>query len=139
AELGFLGVMILTWRHTPRFCGQLCSAGCFGLRYCWRRGLRTSWLIVGIHCSPVGIDKRRLHRTRVSKPLPYDGRPDWSRGKAGGLEVFHPPPGPDTLPGGGGSILNSERPGGVVGQVCNLPERGRLQTCPTTLAAGPYM
>src|SRR6266478_4119410 len=48
AEFGFLGVMVLTCRHTPRFCGQLCRAGCFGLRYCCLRGLRTSWLIVGI-------------------------------------------------------------------------------------------
>src|SRR5262245_55220416 len=54
AEFGFLGVMILTCRHTPFFCGQPCMAGCFGLRYCWRRGLRTSWLIVGIPNSPGG-------------------------------------------------------------------------------------
>src|SRR5579884_3889971 len=52
AEFGFLGVMILTCRQTPFFCGQPCMAGCFGLRYCWRRGLRTSWLIVGIPHSP---------------------------------------------------------------------------------------
>src|SRR4029077_20990318 len=51
AELGFLGVMVLTCKHTPRFCGQRCMAGCLGLRYCWRRGLGTSWLIVGIHHS----------------------------------------------------------------------------------------
>src|SRR5262249_23133432 len=43
--------MILTCRHTPRFCGQACRAGCFGLRYCWTRGLRTSWLIVGMNRS----------------------------------------------------------------------------------------
>src|SRR2546423_1457629 len=48
AEFGFLGVMILTCKHTPFFCGQPCRAGCFGLRYCWVRGLRTNWLIVGI-------------------------------------------------------------------------------------------
>src|SRR5216683_5828539 len=48
AELGFFGVMILTCRQTPFFCGQPCRAGCLGFRYCCRRGLRTSWLIVGI-------------------------------------------------------------------------------------------
>src|SRR5437660_8232348 len=52
AELGFLGVMILTWRQTPRFCGQPCMAGCFGRLNCGRRGLRTSWLMVGMHKSP---------------------------------------------------------------------------------------
>src|SRR3954453_14464180 len=48
AELGFLGVMILTCRQTPFFCGQPCSAGCFGRLRCTARGLGTSWLIVGI-------------------------------------------------------------------------------------------
>src|SRR5215831_5029903 len=48
AELGFLGVMILTCRQTPFFCGQPCRAGCLGRRYCCTRGLRTSWLMVGI-------------------------------------------------------------------------------------------
>src|SRR5258707_955781 len=48
AELGFFGVMILTCKHTPLRCGQPCKAGCLGRRYCWTRGLRTSWLIVGM-------------------------------------------------------------------------------------------
>src|SRR5438105_14704897 len=48
AELGFLGVMILTCRHTPFFCGQPCMAGCFGRLRCTTRGLRTNWLMVGI-------------------------------------------------------------------------------------------
>src|SRR5262245_50329634 len=52
AEFGFLGVMIFTCRQTPFFCGQPCMAGCFGRRYCWTRGLRTSWLMVGIPYSP---------------------------------------------------------------------------------------
>ncbi len=34
AEFGFLGVMVLTCKQTPRFCGQACMAGCFGLRDC---------------------------------------------------------------------------------------------------------
>src|SRR5262245_484602 len=48
AEFGFLGVMVLTCRQTPRFCGQPCRAGCLGRRYCCRLGLRTSWLMVGM-------------------------------------------------------------------------------------------
>src|SRR5208283_892051 len=55
AEFGFLGVMVLTCRQTPRFCGQACMAGCFGLRYCCRRGFRTSWLIVGIYRGSQGV------------------------------------------------------------------------------------
>src|SRR5262249_46036880 len=55
AEFGFLGVMILTWVQTPRFCGQPAIAGWRGRRYCWTRALRTSWLIVGIHCSPKNL------------------------------------------------------------------------------------
>src|SRR5439155_27147968 len=59
AEFGFLGVMVFTCRHTPRFCGQPCRAGCFGLRYCCRRALRTSWLIVGM----LVPKSNRTHRT----------------------------------------------------------------------------
>ena len=31
AEFGFLGVVVLTCVHTPRFCGEPCSAGAFVL------------------------------------------------------------------------------------------------------------
>src|SRR5438105_2384025 len=75
AELGFLGVMVLTCRQTPRFCGHRCMAGCLGLRYCCRRGLRTSWLIVGIHLS-------RQHSGKfpdAAKTLPYSPTAPWSR------------------------------------------------------------
>src|SRR5256885_9070232 len=48
AEFGFFGVIVLTCRHTPRFCGQPCTAGCFGRLRCGTRGLRTNWLIVGM-------------------------------------------------------------------------------------------
>src|SRR6266852_1114861 len=74
AELGFLGVMILTCKQTPRFCGQPCRAGCFGLRYCCRRGLRTSWLIVGIEQTPVCATKNK-------KALRYSPEPLGSREK----------------------------------------------------------
>src|SRR6516162_6977770 len=65
AEFGFLGVMIFTCRQTPFFCGQPCSAGCFGRRYCCTRGLRTSWLIVGMSFRVLVAVRRRglLHRT----------------------------------------------------------------------------
>src|SRR5262245_60989922 len=48
AEFGFLGVIVLTTVQTPRFCGQPCMAGCFGLDRCGCRGERINWLIVGI-------------------------------------------------------------------------------------------
>src|SRR5438552_11314935 len=67
AELGFLGVMILTCKHTPFFCGQPCRAGCLGRRYCCTRGLRTSWLIVGIVLSyPLGTSVSAATRRNES-------------------------------------------------------------------------
>src|ERR1700722_8134202 len=48
AEFGFLGVIVLTCRHTPFFCGQPCMAGCLGRLRCGTRGFFTSWLMVGI-------------------------------------------------------------------------------------------
>src|SRR3954469_25036100 len=61
AEFGFLGVIVRTCRHTPRFCGApgMGSWRCFRLFQFFRiagdlifdclgvRPLRTSWLIVG--------------------------------------------------------------------------------------------
>src|SRR4051812_48444973 len=48
AEFGFFGVIVLTWRQTPRLNGQASSTGDLVL-YTWvRRGFRTSWLIVGM-------------------------------------------------------------------------------------------
>ena len=48
AEFGFLGVIVLTWRQTPRLNGQASSTGDLVLYFTGRRGLRTSWLIVGM-------------------------------------------------------------------------------------------
>src|SRR5690349_1572567 len=48
AEFGFLGVIVLTWRQTPRLNGQASSTGDLVLYLTGRRGLRTSWLIVGM-------------------------------------------------------------------------------------------
>ena len=48
AEFGFLGVIVLTWRQTPRFCG-LCSRSLFFLIGAMlRRGFLISWLMVGM-------------------------------------------------------------------------------------------
>src|SRR5690242_9654562 len=48
AEFGFFGVIVLTWRQTPRLNGFLSRTGDFDLYLTGRRGLRTSWLIVGM-------------------------------------------------------------------------------------------
>src|SRR5688572_12914712 len=48
AEFGFLGVIVRTRRHTPRFCGHLSSTGDLLNLRLGRRRLRTSWLTVGI-------------------------------------------------------------------------------------------
>src|SRR5579871_4569251 len=47
AEFGFLGVEVYTRVHTPRFCGQLSSAGLDVFQAGGFRPLRTSWLNVG--------------------------------------------------------------------------------------------
>src|SRR5262245_58110836 len=48
AELGFSGVVVYTRGHTPRFCGERCSAGAFPLALCLARPRLMSWLMVGI-------------------------------------------------------------------------------------------
>src|SRR6187431_3303052 len=50
AEFGFFGVVVYTRVQTPRFCGQASSAGTLFLIFWAVRGLRISWLIVGIRC-----------------------------------------------------------------------------------------
>src|SRR5262252_8832142 len=47
AELGFLGVLVKTRTHTPRFCGEACSAGLFVRPRCSSRPRLTSCWIVG--------------------------------------------------------------------------------------------
>src|SRR5690242_17903824 len=51
AEFGFFGVIVLTWRQTPRLNGQASSTGDLLLYLTFRRGLLTSWLIVGMRRS----------------------------------------------------------------------------------------
>src|SRR5271167_3834228 len=66
AELGFLGVRVMTCTHTPRRCGAPLSAGDFVLTTTLRRPLRTNWLIVGIPVS-VGVQIcPRVLRSRAS-------------------------------------------------------------------------
>src|SRR4051794_31649840 len=50
AEFGFLGVVVYTRVHTPRFWGQASSAGTLFRLFWADRGLRISWLMVGILC-----------------------------------------------------------------------------------------
>src|SRR5574343_29932 len=48
AEFGFFGVVVYTRVQTPRFCGHFSRAGTLLLAFSATRGLRTSWLMVGI-------------------------------------------------------------------------------------------
>ena len=48
AELGFLGVIVLTCKHTPRLCGQEVRAGDLPFFIFWLRLLRINCCIVGI-------------------------------------------------------------------------------------------
>src|SRR5438270_926112 len=67
AELGFLGVIVLTWRQTPRLNGQPSSTGLLVLYNTGRRGLRTSWLIVGMS-SVVPFPPGRSGRDNTTVP-----------------------------------------------------------------------
>ena len=71
AELGFLGVTALTSKHTPRFCGQPPRATFFFLAFCTTRGLRISWLTVGILTSLQPVFPPAIH-TQTPSP---DRRP----------------------------------------------------------------
>src|SRR5438270_3164279 len=92
AEFGFLGVIVLTCRQTPRFCGQPCTAGCFGLLRCGRRGLRTSWLIVGISTPEAKTPPPK--RRRVAVPDSDSDRDSAAGAQAPAAEMsgaFHAP------------------------------------------------
>src|SRR5690606_4172169 len=76
AEFGFLGVVVYTRVQTPRRCGQFSSAGLLLLARLTSRGLRTSWLMVGmtfthpvlrITCTCVLMDSRRLRNNRLTR------------------------------------------------------------------------
>src|SRR5580700_7049991 len=48
AEFGFFGVVVYTRVHTPRFCGHASRWRAFSRYTFGSRGLRISWLMVGI-------------------------------------------------------------------------------------------
>src|SRR5882672_2136356 len=79
AEFGFLGVVVYTRVHTPRFCGDCCRAGTFLRAFCATRGLRINWLIVGI------VSLHLPFRLRTPRPVrrdayPSNGAPQTHRG-----------------------------------------------------------
>jgi hypothetical protein len=49
AEFGFFGVVVYTRVHTPRRCGQACSAATLLFSTGFLRGFRTNWLTVAIN------------------------------------------------------------------------------------------
>src|SRR5690349_310726 len=55
AEFGFLGVVVYTRVHTPRFCGLDLSAGAPVLVFTRRRPWRISWFRVGTLQPPRGV------------------------------------------------------------------------------------
>src|SRR6478609_6903710 len=57
AEFGFLGVTVYTRVQTPRFCGAPRSAGVLVFATALTRGLRTSWLIVGIRGTGSSVEE----------------------------------------------------------------------------------
>ena len=64
AEFGFLGVVVYTRVHTPRLAGQFSSAGTLLFVTGAWRGLRTSWLVVGIYIGPEMLLKNLLQRAK---------------------------------------------------------------------------
>src|SRR3954468_9310280 len=62
AEFGFLGVVVYTRVHTPRFCGLFRIAGDLLLEASVWRPLRTSWLIVGIRVLKTLGDEKTQRR-----------------------------------------------------------------------------
>src|SRR5881396_4217816 len=80
AELGFLGVVVYTRVHTPRFWGHDFSAGAPVLLFTRRRPWRISWLRVGtVYLQPLVSDglarpgRPRHPRRNHNAPLPRKG------------------------------------------------------------------
>src|SRR6187401_309948 len=67
AELGFLGVVVYTRVQTPRFCGELPSAGTLLFASAIRRGPRISWLTVDMQ-SWTPDPGREKHRAALRRP-----------------------------------------------------------------------
>src|SRR5215213_8536313 len=78
AEFGFLGVVVYTRVHTPRFCGLFRIAGDLLLVMSVWRPLRTSWLIVGIRVLKTLGDEKLHQRRSGASPVANEklaGRP----------------------------------------------------------------
>src|SRR5688572_21312225 len=70
AELGFFGVIVLTCRHTPRFCGLASRSLTLLIRARLRRGFLINWLIVGIvprfaYAELQPVDRRKASRFQM--------------------------------------------------------------------------
>src|SRR5215470_9157239 len=98
AEFGFLGVVVYTRMHTPRFCGQASMAGVLDFFGTASRPRRTSWLMVGMaprapYWSVNGAKTLTLYPNWLSMSIKRPAVP------GRGLEP--PPPGPQssTRPG----------------------------------------
>src|SRR5712692_2505965 len=63
AEFGFLGVVVYTRVHTPRFWGHSRRAGLLPFTFNFSRPLRISWLIVGMNPKSLFFER----------PAPVDG------------------------------------------------------------------
>ena len=85
AEFGFLGVVVYTRVHTPRFCGQASNAGTL-LYNLFTRGLRTSWLIVAI--KKLQFNKNSLKNV-FYKICPYKNRPQILISKPLSVNLFY--------------------------------------------------
>jgi hypothetical protein len=66
AEFGFFGVVVYTLMQTPRFWGQLLSAGLLVLLIASVLPFLTSWLIVGTSITPLKTDKWPLQKNGQS-------------------------------------------------------------------------
>src|ERR1700730_19460026 len=72
AELGFFGVVVYTFVHTPRRCGDPLSAGLLLFTRAISRGLRTSWLMVGMFRFPCLVRPRaRATASRANPPISH--------------------------------------------------------------------
>src|SRR5215213_5611814 len=110
AEFGFLGVIVRTWRQTPRFCGApgigtwrwrrlfqfLRIAGALILEILARRPWRTSWLIVGTKTLPLSVywlGARQDGRNRsLAEPTdPGDTKAEFSKWRDSVSNVVRPP------------------------------------------------
>src|SRR5690606_28597439 len=85
AEFGFFGVMVLTCRHTPRFCGLALRSLTLLIGEIVLRGRLISWLIVGI--SILGNRLTKAPR-RAGRAPEYTRIPPGVQENAGRLRIW---------------------------------------------------